>query len=231
MRRRLLPLALVAGTLVPAISASGVSAQSLPTLTTTTTTTTTTTSTTTTTTMPASTTTTTTTATSTTATSSTTTTTAVIEDEVETQTLVGGSLSISTPAATSLPSRPTGGSTISAPLGVVTVTDSRGAGSTWSATVTSSTFTTGAGTPPETIARTHLAYWSGPVTELDGNGSALPGQLSSVARVTLTQARAAFSGSVVLGEVAVSWNPTLVVDVPATAVVGVYQGTITHSVA
>jgi hypothetical protein len=45
--------------------------------------------------------------------------------------------------------------------------------------------------------------------------------------------RTAFSSASLLqlGSVSVSWNPTIVVNIPASAVVGTYTGTITHSVA
>ena len=49
--------------------------------------------------------------------------------------------------------------------------------------------------------------------------------------LTRASTRLAFGGATVLGAVEISWNPTLVVTVPASSVAGVYSGTVTHSVA
>jgi hypothetical protein len=143
-----------------------------------------------------------------------------------------GSLSIAVPASSSLASAPNTASTLSAHLGAVTVSDSRGAlAGGWSVTVTSSDFTTGSGTAAETIGKTRVAYWSGPATNVSGLGTPLPGQLTSSARVSLGSSRPAFGGTGAVGTTSISWDPTLVVSLSPSTVVGQYQGTITHSVA
>jgi len=41
----------------------------------------------------------------------------------------------------------------------------------------------------------------------------------------------AYSGTALVGANTATWNPTLVVNIPAAAVAGTYTGTVTHSVA
>jgi alpha-tubulin suppressor-like RCC1 family protein len=140
-----------------------------------------------------------------------------------------GLLSITVPASATLPGVLPGG-TASAQLGTVTVTDGRGAGS-WTATVTGTTFVTGAGTAQETIPLSRISYWSGIATATTGTGTLTPGQANAAAAVNLSVPRLAFSltgGSLANSA---SWNPTLSVSTPASAVAGTYTATITQSVA
>ena len=153
-------------------------------------------------------------------------------DTDTTFTLTAGSLAISAPASKDLGSGSTGGGTLSAQLGTVTVTDTRGALlGTWTASVTSTDFTTGGGTANETIADDEVTYWSGASTASSGTAVFLPGQPLAANAQALGASRTAFSASAIVGNNSVSWNPTLTVNVPATAVAGTYTGTITHSVA
>jgi len=140
------------------------------------------------------------------------------------------SLSISAPASTNLGSTSVTSSTKSAQLGTVTAS---GGGLTLALTATVSTtvFTTGAGTANETIAKSQIYYWSGTATATSGALlTQTPGQSTSAAEVPLTVAATAFTatGAAVFS---VSWNPTIDVHIPAHAVAGTYTGTITHSVA
>jgi large repetitive protein len=146
-------------------------------------------------------------------------------------TIAGGLLAITAPASSALPSV-SPGATTGAQLGTVTVTDNRGISSaSWTATVTATTFVTGAGSAPETIPLTQVTYWSGPATATTGTGTFIPGQASAAAAVNLTAPRTAFSLTSGSPVNSVSWNPTLSVAVPAGAVAGTYTATITHSVA
>ena len=74
-----------------------------------------------------------------------------------TVTIVSGVLSITAPPSASLGSAAPGG-TISANLGTVQVTDGRGFGASWTATVSATAFTTGGGTPAETIPAADATY-------------------------------------------------------------------------
>jgi hypothetical protein len=157
---------------------------------------------------------------------------ATADTTTTTFTLTGGALSISVPASKDLGSAATGASTLSSQLGTVTVTDDRGAllGS-WTATVSSTDFTTGAATSNETIAKSSVTYWSGPATSTSGTAVRVPGQATSANAQDLSTSRTAFSATGVVGNNATAWNPTLTVNLPSTAVAGTYSGTVTHSVA
>ncbi len=83
-----------------------------------------------------------------------------------------GFLSITVPAAATLPGN-SSGSTTTAQLGTVTVTDNRGQPTAaWTATVTSTAFTTGS--TPQTIPPSHIRYWSGPASATTGTGTFTP---------------------------------------------------------
>ena len=140
-----------------------------------------------------------------------------------------GALSISVPASATLP--PTApGSTSTAQLGTVTVTDSRALTSaSWTATVTATAFASGTGGTP--IAVANVSYWSGPATSTSGSGTFTPGQVDAAHAQVLTSPVTAFSLTGGGGVNSASWNPTLVVSVPLATVSGSYTATITHSVA
>jgi hypothetical protein len=148
-----------------------------------------------------------------------------------TLTVLAGTLAISVPTSVSLGSTAPGG-TISAHLGTVQVNDNRFANpANWTATVSTTTFTTGVATTNETIAKTAVSYWSGNFITKSGTGSFTAGQAASSNAVVLSTSRTAYSHSLGSGSNFVSWNPTLVIAVPAAAVAGTYTGTVTHSVA
>ena len=148
-------------------------------------------------------------------------------------TLTGGSLSITVPGTTvNLGSVSVAASSVTGQLGTVTVNDGRGLLSGgWTGTALSSKFTTGAATAAETILATNVSYWSGAATATSGVGTLLGSQLTSGAAVVINAAQTAFTGGSLVGNNSASWNPTLVVTIPAAAVVGTYTGTVTHTVA
>jgi len=152
-------------------------------------------------------------------------------DTTTTFTLTAGTLTISAPASGNLGSVTTGTATTSAQLGSVAVTDNRGAllGS-WTASVSTTDFTTGGATSNETIAKTAVDYWSG-VASTTGTGVFTPGQTLVANKVTMSVARTAYSATGVVGLNTATWNPTMIVNIPSAAVAGVYSGTVTHSVA
>jgi hypothetical protein len=151
-------------------------------------------------------------------------------DTTVTFTVTAGTLDITVPATVDLGSTAPGG-TVSAPLGAVTVTDTRGASpATWTTTVTSTDYTTGAATAAETVPTANVTYWSGPTTASNPAIGFTPGQPTAGDAVALTAGQTAFSFSGAGGNTA-TWNPTLTIAVPATAVAGTYSGTVTHSVA
>ncbi|MDP9843902.1 ice-binding family protein [Streptosporangium lutulentum] len=147
--------------------------------------------------------------------------------DADTITRPAGTLSISVPQNADLGSARAGSAGVSAPLGEVTVTDTRyGPDTAWIATVSSTTFTTGGATASETIAKSFISYSPGETTDTTGDATFAPGITGS-----LSSARTAFSVSDGTGENSATWNPTITVTLPASVVVGEYTATITHSVA
>jgi hypothetical protein len=152
-------------------------------------------------------------------------------DTTTTFTILAGSLSITVPATASVGSG-SPGATISAQLGAVQISDGRAAlVATWTATVTSSDFTTGGATDAETIGKANVSYWSGVATSTTGVGVFTPGQVNAGAAQTMGSSRTAYTLTAGVGSNSATWNPTLIVSPPASAVAGVYSGTVTHSVA
>ncbi|WP_311922340.1 hypothetical protein [Microbispora sp. H10836] len=124
------------------------------------------------------------------------------------------------------------GNQITGQLGDVTVSDQRATlTATWVATASATSFTTGGGGAAETIPNTAVSYWSGPAASTTGTGTFVPGQPNAAAAVTLDVPRTAFSKTTGAGDNSAIWNPTIVVNVPAQAVAGLYTGTVNHSVA
>ena len=141
-----------------------------------------------------------------------------------------GGLSISVPVATELSAgTATNAGTLSAQLGAVQVTDNRGAllGS-WTASVTATDFTTGTATADETIPSANISYLSGAATAVTGVAVFTPGQVVPEA---LSAPRTAYAATATVGNNSATWNPTITITVPSDAVVGTYEGTITHSLA
>ena len=112
-------------------------------------------------------------------------------------------------------------STITGPLGVVTVSDERGGTQTWTASAISGAFT-----PPAGAANpaSNVSYASGAITVTGGVTA------TAVAAPNLTGVSPVVSGSG-NGIGTASWNPTISVFVPANFAPGIYTATITHSVA
>lgn len=150
--------------------------------------------------------------------------------------LAGGSpataaLDISVPTTRNLGSQQVGGGTLSAALGSVQVQST--SINLWTATVSSTSCTTGGGGANRTVPTADISYWSGPVTSTLGLiAVATPGQLTQAQAVTLNAPRTAFTGLAVSVLLAgVTWNPTLRVTIPSNLVAGTYTCTVTHSVA
>jgi hypothetical protein len=148
-------------------------------------------------------------------------------------TLTGGSLSITAPGSTvNLGSVSVAAGSVTGQLGTITINDGRGLlHGGWTGTVSSSHFTTGGQTAAEPVAATNVAYWSGAATATLGLTTLEGIQLTPRAAVAINTARTAFTAGSLVGDNSASWNPTLIVTIPAAAVVGTYTGTVTHTVA
>jgi hypothetical protein len=148
-------------------------------------------------------------------------------------TLTGGAISITVPGSTvNLGSVSVAGSPITGHLGTITINDGRGLlNGGWTGTVSSSHFTTEGQTAHEPVAATNVAYWSGAATATLGLSTLAGIQLTSGAAVAINAAQTAFTAGSLIGNNSASWNPTLIVTIPGSSVVGTYTGTVTHTVA
>ena len=141
-------------------------------------------------------------------------------DTTTTFALTGGTLAFSVQPTAVLTNAPTGNTTITGPLGAVSVTDERGGVAAWKASASSTAFT-----GPSGSASTGVSYAAGVVTTTgtiavaDGGATAL----SAIA------ADVVIPGSV-SGNNTASWTPTLDVSMPASALADTYTGTVTTSV-
>jgi hypothetical protein len=153
------------------------------------------------------------------------------EPTTVTFTVSTGTLTITAPATAPLGTGAPG-TTISAPLGTVTVSDNRALlAASWTATASSTDWTTGTATAAETIPVSDVGYAVGTITAtgtITTTGTDLPagtaaGDLSSTAQTVV-------AGTAGVGDNSATWDPTISVAVPASAVGGAYTGTITHSV-
>ncbi|WP_285320831.1 hypothetical protein [Pseudarthrobacter sp. lyk4-40-TYG-27] len=150
-------------------------------------------------------------------------------DTTTTFTVSGGALGISVPVSKDLGSGAAAG-TLSAQLGAVTVTDNRAQlGASWTAQASSTGFTNTTVTAADPI--TSATYASGVATATTGIAAFVPGQLANALPAPLgATGITAFSASATTGNNSATWNPTVVVTIPAQAIQGRYQGVITHSV-
>ena len=139
--------------------------------------------------------------------------------------IIAGPLSITAPASATLGTSPPGG-TIQNNLGTIEVTDDRGFGADWTATVSSTGFTTGGGSPAETIPAGEATYTVTGLATATG-----PAAFTNVTTATLSGSpQAVVSATQVDGDTGVTWDPVIHVTVPAGAIGGAYTATITHSV-
>ena len=144
----------------------------------------------------------------------------------------GAAVAITVPSSKNLGTTATGSARLSAQLGSVSVTASGLVAPSFTATVSTTVFVTGSGGTNQTIGKASIRYWSGPATSVTGLlGGGTPGQPTAATAQDLSVSRTAFSGQGTLLSISATWNPTLIVDIPAGAVAGTYTGTITHSVA
>ena len=145
-------------------------------------------------------------------------------DTTVTFSVTSGALSMSAPVSAALGSGAPG-TTITGNLGPVTVTDDRALlSASWTTTASATNWTTGGGTPAETVAVTDVGYDPGSITTTGTiTATGTPVTLSGTAAPVVT-------GTSGVGNNTASWNPSVSVAVPASAVGGTYTGTLTQSV-
>ncbi|MEH0982788.1 hypothetical protein [Micromonospora sp. CPCC 205556] len=153
------------------------------------------------------------------------------DDTIVTFTVGAANLNIFAPPAVNLGST-FADTTIEGSIGPVQVVDQRATlNASWVTTVSITEFVSGSGSPAELITPGLVEYWSGPATSTTGTGTFVPGQPTATDRVSLSVPRTAFSKTSGSGNNSATWNPTIRINVPATAVSGTYSATVTHSVA
>jgi uncharacterized repeat protein (TIGR01451 family) len=139
---------------------------------------------------------------------------------------VTGVLSITAPTSADLGTTAPG-RIVTAPLGAVEVTDNRASLAVdWTATVSSTDFTTGDGTATQTIPVADVKYSISAFTATSGSATFTPASVT----VLSSAPRGVVSATNVVGDNSASWNPEIQVSVPSGAVDGLYTATITESV-
>ena len=139
--------------------------------------------------------------------------------------VISGTLTITVPANANLGSAAPGGN-LSASLGNVQVSDNRGFGANWTATVSGTNFTTGTATPAETVPVNDAFYNISGLSQSSG-----PATFTHTAVTDLNaNPQVVVSATSVAGNTAAAWNPLIQLAIPSAAVAGPYTATITHSV-
>jgi hypothetical protein len=152
-------------------------------------------------------------------------------------TVTVGALSLTAPTTVNLGSGAPG-TTITGPLGggaagpSVVVTDDRALlTASWIATASASSWTTGAATPAEVIPVTDVGYTVGPITTTGTITATATNRPAGTAAGDLSgAAQAVVTGTAGVGDNTAGWDPAISVAVPASAVGGIYTGTLTQSV-
>ena len=142
-------------------------------------------------------------------------------DTTATFTLAGGSLDVTAAAGAALDDGAPGVASVSGSLGSVAVSDTRGSTAGWVVSASSSTFVDTAGS-----SSTGVSYDSGAATATSGTVTAA----SAGATASAAEAPVA-TGTAASGNNTASFAPTLTVTLPASALAGDYQGTVTTSIA
>lgn len=142
-------------------------------------------------------------------------------DTTATFTLEGGSLDVTAAAGASLTDGAPGAASVSGSLGPVSVSDTRGSTAGWVMSAASSTFVDGAGS-----VSSDVSYNSGAATT--STGIVNP---TSTGATSITAVTAVAAGTEASGNNTASYTPTLTVSLPASALAGDYEGTVTTSVA
>jgi hypothetical protein len=147
-------------------------------------------------------------------------------------TVSGTGIGITAPAGPVALSNPSIGGTATGSLGVVEVTDNQGLdGGGWTATASTTPFTTGGGDAAETIPVTDVGYDPGTAADVTTTGTVTIATTDiTIAGGGLTGDPTVVAATDITGDNTASWNPVISVLVPSTAVIGDYSGTITNSV-
>jgi hypothetical protein len=140
-------------------------------------------------------------------------------------TLGAGLLTLTEPAAATLPDVTLGAADATGSLGTVTVADDTGTGGSWTATAVSSAFV---GTvSADSIPATDVSYAAGAISGDTTVGSFTP----TAGSITIGTSKTVVTAADVTGAASVNWTPTISIALPSGLVADVYDGEITDSVA
>ncbi len=141
-------------------------------------------------------------------------------------TVTAGALTMTAPVSAALGSGAPG-TTITGNLGAVEVTDDRALlTATWTAVASATNWTTGGGTPAETIPATDVGYDPGTITTT----GTITATGTPITLATNPLGAPVVTGSAGVGNNTATWNPALSIAVPDAAVGGIYSGTLSQSV-
>jgi hypothetical protein len=139
-------------------------------------------------------------------------------------TLGAGLLTLTEPAAATLPDVTLGAADATGSLGTVTVADDTGTGGSWTATAVSSAFV---GTvSADSIPATDVLYDAGTIS-----GDTTVGTFVSEGPVSIGTSATVATAADETGAATVTWDPTITITLPAGLVADDYAGTVTDSVA
>lgn len=148
-------------------------------------------------------------------------------------TLTGGSLSITEPTGTAnnlgTPTTTPLGTTTSGSLGTTTIADARGSLAGWTVSMAGTTFTTTTTGATAIPAGNAVAYLTTPATLVSGVAVVTNTHLLPASGLSLGSA-SAFLAATATGSNNVTYNPSIQVTIPTTALAGAYTGTITQTV-
>ncbi|WUH89790.1 WxL domain-containing protein [Streptomyces sp. NBC_00433] len=144
-----------------------------------------------------------------------------------TVTVTTGTLDITVPAGPvslgTVPALATA-QTVSAQLGNVTVTDSRGGTTGWTVTANGNDFIGPSSTI--SVSTAGSSTYTSPLAAVTGTASVAPSDLNPLYPPGPVQ-----TATGVVGVNSATWNPTITLNLPANTVAGTYTSTIIHSVA
>ena len=134
--------------------------------------------------------------------------------------ITGGLLALTVQPAADLGPDSAGTTAISGTLGPVLVTDARGGTAVWAVSAASTAFTGPLGSSSTTVSYSAGAVTeTGSITVADGSAVAIGG---GAAQVVVPTALSGINTA--------SWNPTLTVTMPTSALADHYSGTVTTSI-
>jgi hypothetical protein len=144
---------------------------------------------------------------------------AMADTTTATFTLTGGTLDVTAASSAALSDASTGAGSVTGLLGTVAVSDTRGTTVGWAVTAGSSTFVDGSGSVSTSVSYSANTVASTGIVTAESEGATV-----------IDTAATVVAGTDVSGNNTASYDPSLTVGLPASALVGDYTGTVTTSI-